>query len=179
MKVGDKIKFKNDKHLKDVYEITRIGDVGFGFKGKNEWGYCDFNTKEFEIVKESGKMKELTFREVINRKIDKEYEIWEGEFVIVTIFQDKRISVVNKVKGIVILEDDLFTLKKQEYSFQEATEALIEGYEIESKISGFKYQYEENYTVKKDKNNRFIGNYKDTGEMFSLQESINLWYINK
>lgn len=180
MKAGDKIKFKNDKHLKDVYEITRIGDDGFGFKGKNEWGYCNFDAKEFEIVKEDEEMKELTFKEVIANI--KEGEAWESEYK----------KIYCNEAGIIIEEKSdtngndmyfanarIYKLVRQEYSFQEAFEALEDGEEIESVESKWRWKKDTDKTIWLLTPHGGGTPEHPCRRIFSIDEIKGKWYINK
>lgn len=151
------------------YKITN--DIG------QEWVY---RKERFEIVKEDNNMKKLTFREVIANI--KEGEIWESEDKLIGCEpQGIRIKEKDKAGDIEMRfqNETKFTLQRNKVSFQEALESLIEGYEIESVISGFKYKYGDKYIIKTDGKYRFLGNYGDRAELFSLQESLNEWYINK
>ncbi len=180
MKVGDKIKFKNDKLLKDVYEVTRISDTGIGFKGKNGWGYYDFDAKEIEVVKENKEMKELTFREVIANI--KEREVYENGIIRIEHCGGQiQISRANgkKIDDYILCFSNVatFRLKRQEYSFQEAFEAFENGEEIESVEN--KWKWKKNGVIRLS--TPYGGESFETScdRIFSIDEIKGKWYINK
>ncbi len=199
-KVGDKVRVREDLKEGKINKRVYVCSDMVNFAGKkvtikscemrtyfyieeDNSKYC-WTDEMFEEIKEDNNMKELTFREVIaNIKEGETYKNTKESYGIQYIYMSNGDVILKRTDGfrtdMTVLDDKMrFVKEREEYTFQEALEALIEGYEIESKINGYKYKKDEEYILKTDKKDRVVGNYREVGEIFSLQESINLWYIN-
>ncbi|GAA0817549.1 hypothetical protein [Clostridium tertium] len=144
-------------------------------KSKLEFGFLEYNKdKGLEIIKwEIDKMKELTFKEVIENI--KEGEVWESTVKTVSLINGAiNIERKNEIETyyIYIKESELFKLQRKEYTFQEAFKAYEEGKEIESC-----------YTATKFCENEYLENnvYADwkLGVRFKVDEIKGKWYINE
>ncbi len=135
-----------------------------------------------EIVKENEEMKELTFREVIANI--KEGEVWESSEKLIEqlngeILVTKRIKTPFNSGAVVFNNDRKYKLVRQEYSFQEAFEALENGVEIESVESKWRYKRDT------DENIWLLSPHGGgTPEVsycriFAVDEIKGKWYINK
>lgn len=136
----------------------------------------EFYRKEgMKIIKwEVKELKELTFREVIANI--KEGEVWESDIKIIKCSINGNISVRSKIDNnsqiMNFNKDNLYKLKREEYTFQEAFKAYEEGKEIESC-----------YTATKFCENEYLKNdvYSDwkLGVRFKVDEIKGKWYINE
>lgn len=121
-------------------------------------------------------MKELTFREVIANI--KEGEVWENdtERIIGLSFGRIEIEWLKGDRNIINLNLG-YTIKRPQYTFQEAFKAFEEGEEIESCVTSYTFQKIDDYIEVWDKiegERRYL----ECDEMFSLEEIRNKWYIN-
>lgn len=182
-KVGDKV----------VYRGGYKWDLGLKFRTitKELKGGCyrvddlilDWEEDDLELYKESGEMKELTFKEVIANI--KEGEVWESidkSKRVVEIRYDKMFNTIclsgteesefcrNYMTAVGI--NQKFKLKRKEYSFEEAFKALGEGKEIESVITGAKY-------IVKQNSLKFSGGILTCNVNLSYHEIKGEWYINE
>ncbi len=86
----------------------------------------------------------LTFKEIINREIDKEKEVWKNGYCEVTKYKDGEIVIKDSFAindgYVYIKSNELFTLVRKEVNLDEALKALEEGKEIESVASGYKFK---------------------------------------
>lgn len=130
-----------------------------------------FKNKGIEIIKwEVKEMKELTFKEVIANI--KENEVWESDYKTVEI-KGSVLEITDKYRKIRLRfgDDTQFKLQRKEYTFEEAFKALKIGKEIESLVSGEKYEIIES---------EFRLPTGDPGKniVISYKEIEGKWYIN-
>lgn len=121
-------------------------------------------------------MQEKTFREVIADI--KEGEVWESKTgKKVHLKRDKLFIDFNHevtISGTVFPLNEVLTLQKKQYTFDEAFKAYEEGKEIESCYTGTKYKFEKLIYFYKRKN---VEDWQIHGEM-QLNEIRSKWYIN-
>lgn len=196
LKVGDKVRvieglkrFRNSK-VGINEDMLQFEEEIVTINGVEEWGdILIYSIKEdeeeyywveemFEKIeeKESNNMKELTFREVIANI--KEGEVWENdtERIIGLGFGGIKIEWLKGDRDVINLNFG-YTIKRPQYTFQEAFKAFEEGKEIESCESGFKYEIYEDATKIKRKDYKTIYEHKAV-KIFSTEEIKGKWYIN-
>lgn len=181
LKVGDKVRvikglkrFRNSK-VGINEDMLQFEEEIVTIIGVEEWGdILIYSIKEdeeeyywveemFEKIeeKESNNMKELTFREVIANI--KEGEVWENdtERIIGLGFGRIKIEWLKGDRDVINLNFG-YTIKRPQYTFQEAFEAFEEGKEIESCVSKDVYKKRTN------------------GEpwLMNTEEIKGKWYIN-
>ncbi len=120
----------------------------------------------------------LTFKEIVNREIDKEYEDWIGSNIDIRKYRDGSIEIEDEYLSCVmsITNNEVFILEKKEVSLNEALKALEEGKEIESVASGYKFKKGVNdYISYKDMD--YAGYYEDEPSL-SIEEAKGKWHIN-
>ncbi len=122
----------------------------------------------------------LTFKEIVNREIAKEYEDWIGDNMEIRKYKDGSIEIEDECPSCVmsITNNELFALVKEEVSLNEALEALEEGKEIESVASGFKYCKVEGIINVLNSVNCVIDAYSESTAWFRIDEIKGKWYIN-
>lgn len=145
-------------------------------KSKLVFDFLEYHKdKGLEIIKwEIDKMKELTFKEVIANI--KEGQIWESDIKIIKCSSSGNISVRSKFDDntqiMTFNKNNLYKLKREEYTLQEAFKAYEEGKEIESC-----------YTATKFCENKYLENnvYADwkLSVRFKVDEIKGKWYINE
>lgn len=172
----------DNKHLTEgkVNEALEKVDIFFdqpGLKIINDIGMrMIYQSEGFELIKEAGNMKELTFKEVITNI--KEGEVWESGYK--TIRHDSEgilIEEKEQYNGTMWFYDlTKYRLVRQEYSFQEALKTLEEGGEIESAYSKYSYKkVDDHYMIMIEGSSLVEG----CSLNFSLNEIKGKWYINK
>ncbi len=120
----------------------------------------------------------LTFKEIVNREITKEKEVWRGDFFEITKFKNGSIAIEKLLMARVILECDVFTLVKEEVSLNEALEALEEGKEIESVASKYTYLKDGKTIFVYDTDGECIEDIPEEIAWISTKEAKGKWYIN-
>lgn len=185
--VGDKVKIvKMDNNIienvniGDVGIITKILDKNFDYpiriKMNNIEGCLVFKEEELELFREEDRA-EKTFKEVIADI--KEGEVWESKFKTINrthsaiLISEKN----NKETSLFGFDDNIkYTLKRKQYTFQEAFKAYEEGKEIES--IEFRYKKENGID---GFFNRGEGNWINCnlGLDIEVNEIRNKWYINE
>lgn len=179
-KVGDKVvKADGEKWTSgEKYKfITKINFWREEYLLSNSIGWWD--EKELKLYEGVKEMKELTFKEVIANI--KEGEVWESDIKIIKCSNNGNISVRSKIDNNLQImnfnKDNLYKLKREEYTFQEAFKAYEEGKEIES-CEGCKFKRCDKDVVliidfAGDKIKR-----SSCEELFSIKEIRGKWYIN-
>lgn len=179
-KVGDKVvKADGEKWTSgEKYKfITKINFWREEYLLSNSIGWWD--EKELKLYEGVKEMKELTFKEVIANI--KEGQIWESDIKIIKCSNNGNISVRSKIDNnsqiMNFNKDNLYKLKREEYTFQEAFKAYEEGKEIES-CEGCKFKRCDKDVVliidfAGDKIKR-----SSCEELFSIKEIRGKWYIN-
>jgi hypothetical protein len=175
-----KVRCSNDLGLtklevgKKIYE----GELKFNeWFGEYRWhikgleGLC-FKEQDFEIVK--GDNMKKTFREVI--ETIKEGEVWINEVSPISFIRLREDGVLdfNENEGVNLY--NTYTLKRKEYTFEEAFKAYEGGKEIESCEGPYRYK-------KQNGNDAYFDTFTEawwSGEpiTISLQEIRGKWYIN-
>lgn len=179
-KVGDKVvKADGEKWTSgEKYKfITKINFWREEYLLSNSIGWWD--EKELKLYEGVKEMKELTFKEVIANI--KEGEVWESDIKIIKCSNNGNISVRSKIDNnsqiMNFNKDNLYKLKREEYTFQEAFKAYEEGKEIES-CEGCKFKRcDKDVVLIID----FAGDKIKRGsceELFSIKEIRGKWYIN-
>lgn len=124
----------------------------------------------------------LTFKEIVNREIDREYEVWKGKYLEIVKYKDGWVAIKDSYascdKHAFIKPNELFTLEREEVSLDEALEAFEEGKEIESVASGYKYIKEGERVCTRDANSICIDTTTEDETLFMLTEIKGKWYIN-
>lgn len=124
-KVGDKVIKSNGKRWTtgEKYKKIELVDSLVGYKLNRCLGY--WKEKELKLYKEVKEMKELTFKEVIANI--KEGQIWESDIKIIKCSINGNITVRSKIDNnsqiMNFNKDNLYKLKREEYTFQEAFKA--------------------------------------------------------
>ena len=118
------------------YYQLKINDKGQGYQ-------CYIKSR-FEIVREDNKMQEKTFIEVI--KDIKEGEVWESHYKRIVGNGAGDFKIENKSgegfgSYVAIRGENKYSLKRKEYTFEEAFKAYENGKEIESCVTGNKYTW--------------------------------------
>lgn len=179
-KVGDKVvKADGEKWTSgEKYKfITKINFWREEYLLSNSIGWWD--EKELKLYEGVKEMKELTFKEVIANI--KEGQIWESDIKIIKCSINGNITVRSKIDNnsqiMNFNKDNLYKLKREEYTFQEAFKAYEEGKEIES-CEGCKFKRCDKDVVliidfAGDKIKR-----SSCEELFSIKEIRGKWYIN-
>lgn len=161
--------------LGEVYEVIKQDKRSYKIIANNGRQVL-YNKERFEIVEEDNKMQEKTFREVIADI--KEGEVWESKTgKKVHLKRDKLFIDFNHevtISGTVLPLNEVLTLQKKQYTFDEAFKAYEEGKEIESCYTGTKYKFEKLIYFYKRKN---VEDWQLHGEM-QLNEIRSKWYIN-
>lgn len=179
-KVGDKVvKADGEKWTSgEKYKfITKINFWREEYLLSNSIGWWD--EKELKLYEGVKEMKELTFKEVIANI--KEGQIWESDIKIIKCSINGNITVRSKIDNnsqiMNFNKDNLYKLKREEYTFQEAFKAYEEGKEIES-CEGCKFKRcDKDVVLIID----FAGDKIKRGsceELFSIKEIRGKWYIN-
>lgn len=142
-------------------------------KSKLVFDFLEYHKdKGLEIIKwEIDKMKELTFKEVIANI--KEGEVWVNEFAPISFIRLRAGGVLdfNENEGVNLNVE--YTLKRKEYTFEEAFKAYEEGKEIESIIFKYKkFHNTDRHYVKS------TGDWVINNGGFELGEIRGKWYIN-
>ncbi len=111
----------------------------------------------------------LTFKEIVNREITKEYEDWKGEYIEIRKYKDGSIDIEDEIPCCVtgVSSNELFTLARREGCLNEALQFLEKGIEIESAVSGRSFKLEDCDCEKAKKI-----------PMFTIEEAKGKWYIN-
>lgn len=124
-------------------------------------------------------MKELTFKEVIANI--KEGQIWESDIKIIKCSNNGNISVRSKsdINSQIMNfnKDNLYKLKREEYTFQEAFKAYEEGKEIES-VETKRIFMKDNAQDKVFFSDTIEWLSSDLCAGLSMREIRNKWYIN-
>ena len=161
--------------LGEVYKVIKEDKRSYKIITNNGMQVL-YNKERFEIVEEDNKMQEKTFREVIADI--KKGEVWESKTgKKVHLKRDKLFIDFNHevtISGIVFPLNEVLTLQKKQYTFDEAFKAYEEGKEIESCYTGTKYKFEKLIYFYKRKN---VEDWQIHGEM-QLNEIRSKWYIN-
>ncbi len=124
----------------------------------------------------------LTFKEIVNREIDREYEVWKGKYLEIVKYKDGWVAIKDSYascdKHAYIKPNEVFTLEREEVSLDEALEALEEGKEIESVASRDKLRKNGNDYI--SYNNTELGyiTYFEDEAIFTVEEAKGKWYIN-
>lgn len=200
LKVGDKVKIRGDLKCGEEYGKYTFSDAMDEFRGKIATikyidEECDeiyrnynldidnlrFCWTEEMFEKENNNMQELTFKEVIANI--KEGETWESENYIIKCSHGT-ISIETKngevFNGIAFCGNILFTLQKEQYTFEKAFKSFENGKEIES-VYGTKYKLnkateEVSIIETQCANKTSIYCLQDT--LFRCDEIRGKWYIN-
>ena len=111
-------------------------------------------------------------------------EIWESENFIISKDVDGDLKIEHKAGlsncvGIFINPNDVFKLKRKEYTFEEAFNSKGIAKEIESLVSGIKYKkQDENTMMFKDRDMDDFAGISNDNAIFSIDEIQGKWFIN-
>lgn len=187
-KIGDKVRVREDLVIGNCYGKERFVDGMKEYKGqiftikeiyrgvyifeKNLFNWTD---EMLEKVKKEKETQEKTFREVITDI--KEGEVWESKTgKKVHLKRDKLFIDFNHevtISGTVLPLNEVLTLQKKQYTFDEAFKAYEEGKEIESCYSQYKYKKEGGLDLYSKTENEWYGE-----DSFEIDEIRGKWYIN-
>lgn len=140
-----------------------------------------YKDKGLEIIKwEIDKMKELTFKEVIANI--KEGQIWESDIKIIKCSINGNITVRSKIDNnsqiMNFNKDNLYKLKREEYTFQEAFKAYEEGKEIENIVTKYKFKKSNDGMIKITQRSGNITLTNESSVFVTIDEIRGKWYIN-
>ncbi len=121
----------------------------------------------------------LTFKEIVNRETYVE-EVWENAYFRINKSKNGDISITNfsASDNIFIESAMVFTLDKKEVGLNEALEALEEGKEIESVVSGYKFKKDKNDYIAYNNIELECSSFYEDEPSFSIEEAKSKWYIN-
>lgn len=151
-------------------------------KSKLVFDFLEYHKdKGLEIIKwEIDKMKELTFKEVIANI--KEGQIWESDIKIIKCSNNGNISVRSKsdINSQIMNfnKDNLYKLKREEYTFQEAFKAYEEGKEIENIVTKYKFKKSNDGMIKITQRSGNITLTNESSVFVTIDEIRGKWYIN-
>lgn len=133
------------------------------------------------IVKwEVKEVKERTFKEVIANI--KEGEVWESDIKIIKCSNNGNISVRSKIDNnsqiMNFNKDNLYKLKREEYTFQEAFKAYEEGKEIENIVTKYKFKKSNDGMIKITQRSGNITLTNESSVFVTIDEIRGKWYIN-
>lgn len=133
------------------------------------------------IVKwEVKEVKERTFKEVIANI--KEGEVWESDIKIIKCSNNGNISVRSKIYNnsqiMNFNKDNLYKLKREEYTFQEAFKAYEEGKEIENIVTKYKFKKSNDGMIKITQRSGNITLTNESSVFVTIDEIRGKWYIN-
>ena len=154
--------------------ILRERELGYGSKHF-------FKKEGLEIIKwEIDEMKELTFKEVIANI--KEGQIWESDIKIIKCSINGNITVRSKIDNnsqiMNFNKDNLYKLKREEYTFQEAFKAYEEGKEIENIVTKYKFKKSNDGMIKITQRSGNITLTNESSVFVTIDEIRGKWYIN-
>lgn len=160
--------------LGEVYKVIKKDKRSYKIITNNGMQVL-YNKERFEIVEEDNKMQEKTFREVIADI--KEGEVWESKTgKKIHLKRDKLFIDFNHevtISGTVLPLNEVLTLHKKQYAFDEAFKAYEDGKEIESCYSQYKYKKEGRLDLYSKTENEWYGE-----DSFEIDEIRGKWYIN-
>ncbi|MBU6137322.1 hypothetical protein [Clostridium tertium] len=151
-------------------------------KSKLVFDFLEYHKdKGLEIIKwEIDKMKELTFKEVIANI--KEGQIWESDIKIIKCSINGNITVRSKIDNnsqiMNFNKDNLYKLKREEYTFQEAFKAYEEGKEIENIVTKYKFKKSNDGMIKITQRSGNITLTNESSVFVTIDEIRGKWYIN-
>lgn len=180
-KVGDKVvKADGEKWTSgEKYKfITKINFWREEYLLSNSIGWWD--EKELKLYEGVKEMKELTFKEVIANI--KEGQIWESDIKIIKCSINGNITVRNKIDNnsqiMNFNKDNLYKLKREEYTFQEAFKAYEEGKEIENIVTKYKFKKSNDGMIKITQRSGNITLTNESSVFVTIDEIRGKWYIN-